>query len=353
MGLSAYGSFAKVYDLFMEDVPYEEWCGYIRELLFEAGIGEGLVLELGCGTGRLTRLLAEAGYDMIGVDNSEEMLAVAREAEDERDVRGLVLELGCGTGRLTRLLAEAGYDMIGVDNSEEMLAVAREAEDERDVRGDILYLLQDMRSFELYGTVRAVVSVCDSMNYLLKEEEMLAVFRLVNNYLDPGGLFIFDLNTAYKYQELLGETTISENREEGSFIWENYYDEESGINEYGLTLFIREEGELFRRYEETHYQRAYPLDTVRRLLTNYYDEESGINEYGLTLFIREEGELFRRYEETHYQRAYPLDTVRRLLTEAGMEFVASYDAFTREPPAPESERIYVIAREHGKRANDE
>ena len=88
-------------------------------------------------------------------------------------------------------MAEAGYDMIGVDNSEEMLAVAREAEDERDVRGDILYLLQDMRSFELYGTVRAVVSVCDSMNYLLKEEEMLAVFRLVNNYLDPGGLFIF------------------------------------------------------------------------------------------------------------------------------------------------------------------
>ena len=259
MGLSAYGSFAKVYDLFMEDVPYEEWCGYIRELLFEAGIGEGLVLELGCGTGRLTRLLAEAGYDMIGVDNSEAMLAVAREAEDERDVRG-----------------------------------------------DILYLLQDMRSFELYGTVRAVVSVCDSMNYLLKEEELLAVFRLVNNYLDPGGLFIFDLNTAYKYQELLGETTISENREEGSFIWENYYDEESGINEYGLTLFIREEGELFRRYEETHYQRAYPIDTVRRLLT-----------------------------------------------EAGMEFVASYDAFTREPPAPESERIYVIAREHGKRANDE
>lgn len=247
--LEAYSSFAQVYDLFMDNVPYEEWCGYIRELLQEYGIYDGLVLDLGCGTGKLTRLLAEAGYDMIGVDNSAEMLAIAR---------------------------EQGFEQI-------------------------LYLLQDMRSFELYGTVRAVVSICDSMNYILEEEELLAVFRLVNNYLDPSGLFIFDLNTVYKYRELLGETTISENREEGSFIWDNYYDEESGINEYDLTLFIKEQGDLYRRYEEIHYQRAYELDTVSRLLR-----------------------------------------------EAGMELVAAYDAFTREPVKADSERIYVIAREHGK-----
>ena len=258
--MEAYSSFARVYDLFMDNVPYEEWCGYIRGLLLEYGVRDGLVLELGCGTGRLTRLLADAGYDMIGVDNAEEMLAVAREAE---------------------------YESSAVDSG---------------AQSGILYLLQDMRSFELYGTVRAVISVCDSMNYLLEESDLLDVFRLVNNYLDPGGIFIFDLNTVYKYRDLLGETTISENRDEGSFIWENYYDDKSGVNEYDLTLFIREEGDLYRKYEETHCQRAYPVEAVRRLLE-----------------------------------------------EAGMEFVAAYDAFTKEPVRAESERIYIIAREHGKR----
>ena len=212
-----------------------------------------------------------------------------------------MLDLGCGTGKLTRLLAKAGFDMIGVDNAEEMLEIAREAGYEDENVPDILYLLQDMREFELYGTVRAVVSICDSMNYILEEEDLLTVFKLVNNYLDPKGLFIFDLNTIYKYRELLGETTISENREEGSFIWDNYFDEEEQINEYDLTLFIREEGDLYRKYEETHYQRAYELETVKNLIE-----------------------------------------------QAGMEFVAAYDAFTKEPVKADSERIYVIAREKGK-----
>ena len=252
--MEAYTSFAQVYDLFMDNVPYEEWSKYIIGLLNEYGISEGLMLDLGCGTGKLTRLLAKAGFDMIGVDNAEEMLEIAR---------------------------EAGYEDENVP--------------------DILYLLQDMREFELYGTVRAVVSICDSMNYILEEEDLLTVFKLVNNYLDPKGLFIFDLNTIYKYRELLGETTISENREEGSFIWDNYFDEEEQINEYDLTLFIREEGDLYRKYEETHYQRAYELETVKNLIE-----------------------------------------------QAGMEFVAAYDAFTKEPVKADSERIYVIAREKGK-----
>ena len=250
--MQAYAGFAEVYDLFMDNVPYEEWSRYLISLLKGYGIEDGLVLELGCGTGKMTRLLSEAGYDMIGIDNSEEMLQIAMEQEEN-----------------TR---------------------------------QILYLCQDMREFELYGTVAAVVSICDSMNYILEEEDLLEVFKLVNNYLDPGGVFIFDLNTIYKYSEVLGETTICENREEGSFIWENYYDEEEQINEYDLTLFIK--------------------------------EESG---------------SYRKYEEVHYQRGYELDTVKQLLSEAGMEFVAAYDAFSKEPPKADSERIYVIAREKGKR----
>ena len=174
--MEAYTSFAQVYDTFMDNIPYEEWGAYIVSLLREYGISDGLVLDLGCGTGSMTEVLSGYGYDMIGVDFSEDMLEIALE---KRDASG----------------------------------------------HDILYLLQDMRSFELYGTVRAVVSVCDCVNYLLEEQDLTETFRLVNNYLDPGGIFIFDLNTEYKYRELLGEATIAEDREEESFIWDNYYDE--------------------------------------------------------------------------------------------------------------------------------
>ena len=151
--MEAYGEFARVYDLFMDNIDYEKWADYIQKHLEEQGIRDGLVLELGCGTGTMTGLLAQKGYDMIGVDNSEEMLAEAMEKK-----------------------MESGQD--------------------------ILYLLQDMQEFELYGTVRAVVSVCDSLNYLTEKEDLLQVFRLVNNYLDPGGVFLFDMNTIHKYRDI-------------------------------------------------------------------------------------------------------------------------------------------------------
>lgn len=172
---------------------------------------------------------------------------------------------------------------------------------------DILYLLQDMRSLELYGTVRAAVSICDSLNYLLEYSDLVQVLRLVNLYLDPEGIFIFDINTLYKYTEILGESTIAENREEGSFIWENSFDPENRLNEYMLTLFLPDEPE---RGEEPRY---------------------------------------RRYQEIHIQRAFSLDEIRQAVRESGMELLACYDAFTREAPKPNSERIYFIAREKGKR----
>lgn len=250
--MDAYVSFAAVYDVFMDNVPYEEWSRNIVEILKEYGISEGLLLELGCGTGSMTELLAEAGYDMIGVDYSEEMLELAVEKREK-----------------------SGHD--------------------------ILYLLQDMREFELYGTVKAAVSVCDAMNYITGEEDLLQVFRLVNNYLDPGGIFLFDMNTVYKYEHLLADNTIAENREEGSFIWENYYDPGEGINEYDLTLYIR--------------------------------DEDG---------------RYRRFEETHYQRAYPVERVLELLKEAGMEVLQVLDADTLEIPVEETERVYIIAKEQGK-----
>ena len=257
--MDAYTSFAAVYDTFMDNIPYEEWKAYLEELLTEYHVQDGLVLDLGCGTGTMTELLAADGYDMIGVDNSEEMLEIARDKQ---------IQSGHG----------------------------------------ILYLLQDMREFELYGTVCAVFSICDSLNYITDPQELKQVFRLVNNYLDPGGIFIFDFNTEYKYREVLGDQTIAESREDCSFIWDNYYYEEERINEYELSLFLKDE-----------------------------------------LLSETEGTIYRRFQEIHFQRAYTLEEIQRLVEESGLQFVAAYEAFTKEAPSDTSERIYVIAREQGKK----
>ena len=250
--VDAYSSFAEVYDTFMDNVHYEEWAEYLAAILRVYGIEDGLVLDLGCGTGSMTEKMAAKGYDMIGVDNSGEMLEIAMEKKEK-----------------------SGWD--------------------------ILYLMQDMREFELYGTVRGVISACDSVNYITDEKELEQVFRLVNNYLDPKGIFIFDFNTEYKYREVLGNQTIAEDRDDCSFIWENYY---------------------------------------------YEDQQ--MNEYELTLFIKEEKELYRKYQELHLQRAYTLDVMKELIAWAGLEYVTAYDAYTMDPPHEKSERICVVAREQGK-----
>lgn len=247
--MGSYENFARVYDELMDNVPYEEWAQFILNLLQDRKITEGLVLELGCGTGKLMTLLGKAGFDMIGVDNSVEMLQIAREKTSQ----------------------------------------------------DFLYLLQDMREFELYGTVKAVISVCDSVNYITKKEELRKVFQLVNNYLDPEGLFIFDFNTEYKYRELIGETVIAEDREDVSFIW-----------------------------------------------FNEYDEESHLNDIDLKVFVQEEGDIYRKFQEEHIQRGYTLDEIKQLLEESGLIFLEAYEEYTTQAPQPDSGRIVVVAQEHGK-----
>lgn len=245
---NTYEGFAASYDLFMDNIPYDGWAGYLQDLLMEYGIAGGLLLELGCGTGNMTRRMADRGYEMIGLDLSEDMLEIARGKCPEQ----------------------------------------------------VLFLQQDMRYMELYGTVAAMYCVCDGMNYLLEPQDLMEVFARANNYLDPGGVFIFDLKTRYFYREILGNRIIAENREDASFLWENEYHEESSVNEYLLTVYR---------------------------------------------MVDEERDLFVRCDELHYQKAYGIEQVCGLIEDAGMEFVAVYDAFTRKPPHSRSERVYFIARE--------
>lgn len=249
--MESYTDFASLYDDFMVETPYDEWCENIVSILKAHGVTDGLVCDLGAGTGEMTMRLRDRGFDMIGIDNSETMLAVAREKEGEES--------------------------------------------------DILYLLQDMREFELYGTVAAIVSVCDCINYITDPEELKQVFRLCNNYLDPSGILVFDFNTRYKYETVIGETTIAENGDGASFIWENYFDAESAINEYDITFFVQEEGDLYRRFTEEHFQRGYTLEEMKSLIE-----------------------------------------------ESGLVFIEALDVETMKEATDESERIYIIAKEKGK-----
>ncbi len=250
----AYSDFASVYDELMDNIPYEEWFDYLRNLLKEYNIDKGIIAELGCGTGSITELMAHAGYDMIGIDNSTSMLDIANEKK-------------------------------ATNNSSS------------------LYLCQDMREFELYGTVAAVISLCDSINYITEPDDLLQVFKLVNNYLDPKGLFIFDFHPRHYYKEIVADTTIAEDRDNISFIWDNYYDETENINELYLSLFIKED------------------DTQ---------------------------DLYRKHEEVHLQKGYTLEEMKALVQASGLEFVQAYDAFTHKEATEHCERIYIIARESGK-----
>ena len=188
----------------------------------------------------------------------------------------LILDLACGTGRMTRELSSRGYDMIGVDGSEDMLMEAYSSGTE-----GILYLLQDMRSFELYGTVGAVVCCLDSLNYLLSEEDVSKTFSLVHNYLDPDGLFIFDVNSPYKFESIYGDNAYileGENGDGGLIYcgWQNEFDKESGICDFYLSVFEENEDGSYFRADETQKERCYSPDTLVKLLESNGFEPLGV-----------------------------------------------------------------------------
>ena len=162
--MESYKEFASVYDLFMEDTPYKSWFEYIEHCLEKYQFIPDTVCELGCGTGRMTTLFAQKGWAVIGIDLSAEMLMMAQDYAFEEGV-------------------------------------------------NILYSLQDMANFELGEPVDFICSCCDSMNYLLEEDELLACLTRVKQFLKPSGLFIFDMNTPYKYKEVLGNQIFADQTE--------------------------------------------------------------------------------------------------------------------------------------------
>lgn len=212
--MQAYTGFAYVYDEYMDNIPYEEWCEYLVERLKEQGVTPDMeIADLGCGTGTVTQLLDKAGYNCVGIDNAPDMLTIAAEK-----------------------LYESGQEIV--------------------------YSLQDMRDFELPYEVDAMVSIADSMNYITSKEDITSVFECVKKGIKPGGVFIFDLKTIHFFRDVLAENTYAENRDDSAFIWDNYYDEETRNNEYDLAVFIKNEDESFIRYEENHFQHGFYMEEV-------------------------------------------------------------------------------------------
>lgn len=205
-------------------------------------------------------------YDGFNTAGYEEYLAFFRKMIDtysDIPVRE-VLDLGCGTGKLTRLLCEAGYDMAAVDGSEEMLAEAAvNCEGQK-----VLFSCQDMREFELYGTVQATICTYDCINYLLSETDVGDCFDLVNNYTEKGGIFVFDINTPYRYETVFGDRAyVYEGDSEGDMlVWQNSYNRKSGYCDFYLSYFSRNEDGTYTRGDDVQRQRRYLIPRIKSLL---------------------------------------------------------------------------------------
>lgn len=212
-----YLDFAQVYDQLTQDIDYEKLADYVEALFLCHHVQPELVLDLACGTGSLALSLARRGYEMIGIDASQEMLAVAMEKKIDSGL-------------------------------------------------DVLLLNQDMRSFELYGTVGAILCTLDGINYITRTGDLERVISLVHNYLDPNGLFVFDINTLYKLSQALPTRPNYEIADDIVWIWHSTYDEERCICTFDLTFFEEQENGSYQRFDETHEERAYQASEICQML---------------------------------------------------------------------------------------
>ena len=208
----------------------------------------------------------------------------------------LVLDLGCGTGKMTLTLARRGYDMTGVDYSPEMLDIARSEAAREELPHEILWLCQDMRELDLYGTVDGAICCLDSLNHITDYEKFKAAIARVSLFLEPGRLFIFDMNTAYKHECVLGNRTIVKETDEVFCVWQNEYKREERVTEISLDFFQEEDGAYYRSSEQ------------------------------------------------FCERAYTDDEIATAISEAGLDLVAVFEEMTDTAPTDTTERAVYITR---------
>ncbi|NLW56481.1 MAG: class I SAM-dependent methyltransferase [Firmicutes bacterium] len=245
----AYHDFALVYDEMMQGIDYPSWVDYVLKL-----------------------------YEKYA---PPEMAGTA------------ILDLACGTGSFLALLQEKGWQVTGVDRSPSMLALADEKL--RAGKGPYRLLEQDLRRVEVGEKFPLITCLCDSLNYLLSPHHLREALERVYEHLLPGGVFIADLNSPFKFREILGDNTYTAVFENSAYIWVNFFDPASGR--------CRMELDFFQRYQ---------------------------------------GELFRHFKEVHWQQLYQPEEIEELATKVGFSFVESFGAFTFQPATPTDERIFYL-----------
>ena len=242
----AYTAFAEVYDRMMHDVDREAWVAYLDGFLKEAGARE--VLDCACGTGATAIRLFHLGYRVIGNDVSPEMLMQARNN-----------------------------------------AFAARAK-------QIIFICEDMRKLKIHRPLDALVCVCDGVNYLTDPDDVDSFFAHAAGALHPNGVLLFDVSSPYKFENVLGGNTFTEEAEEYAYIWRNNYDPKSKLCEMTLTGFVKN------------------------------------------------GAQYDRFTETHLQRAHSVEELIDALNRAGFTDIQVFGAFTRKDPRPDSERLQFVAR---------
>lgn len=273
MGELSYGAFAYYYDQLMDDMPYPEWLDYIEAIWQEHGLQPQTVVDLGCGTGNIAIPLALRGYEVIGIDLSADMLAVAR-------------------------------------HKQEQLSVSRP---------NVNWVESNMTQWQWPHTVDAVISLCDSMNYLLEENEVLQTFRQTYDGLSSGGIFIFDVHTHYTFKSYAEEQPFTWNEEDIAYIWHCYLDDHNYEIEHELTIFVKDA----------------PLRITEQITDGPRNagEEPQANQ-----------DCFRRIDELHRQRAYSLKWLNDSLYETGFHDVACLADFMMKPADETTKRAFFIAR---------
>ena len=298
-----YGKFAYVYDKLMSDIDYSEWADYIVGIFEKYGLKPELITDLGCGTGSFCIEMANRGFDMIGIDSSPDMLNCAtlkaKKIAEEIQPRG-----GDSQQPGEEMQMHSGKDIRKPDGR------------------DILWLNQDMTDFELYGTVDAIVCLVDSINHITRQTHLERMFKLVYNYLNPGGLFIFDVNSPYKLEKILGNKVFYSVEDEVAYIWQNSYNAKSAVCRFDLTFFIKECKKFCESCESCE-----PSEPSEHCgLCDQFDER------------------YERFDEVIHEKAYSSEQLESILKVSGLEFLDSFGDLSYRKPGPRSERIFYISR---------
>lgn len=212
-----YNNLASVYDKLMEDMPYKEWADFIEKIIIDEKINVETILDLGSGTGSISSLLSDRGYKVTNLDFSAEMLAKAKEKYEEKSLDGNFLEM-------------------------------------------------DIRDIEFSSEYDCVISTFDTMNYFIDEKELGGIFSKVFLALEEKGFFLFDMNTLYKFEEILGQEIYTYNTEDIVYIWENEYNKISEVLEIDLSFFVKSKENTYQRFNEYHVQRYYPPEKIMDMI---------------------------------------------------------------------------------------